>query len=435
MNSFENLYPVYQRRSGWNALLPQRKPSTELPLDRTYDVVIVGAGYTGLAAARRIAEERPGQQILVLEGGIIAEGSAGRNSGFVINLPHNIKLGDDADARASAQRQIRLYNAGLSWLEKLVREHSIDCSWSPVGKFYAAATDGGEQKLRSSLNQYRDWGFPFTEYDRDGLKSEIGTSYYRYGFHSMANVFVQPAALIRGMADTLPPNVTVVEETPVLNISEHSPFRVTTKRCEFVAEKVIVANNGFAKRLGLLRDRLITMFTYAAITPQLNVAELSKLGQLPQWGVVPANRIGSTLRKTIDGRLLIRSALSYEHEVDGDTILKLLTESYRRRYPEMAHHSFEHLWAGVTALTRNGATFFGELRPNLYISAGCNGVGILKGSMFGRLLGELALGIDSNELHDVLESEKPTWLPPEPFRRIGVMSAILYHSATSGVER
>src|SRR5262249_49441742 len=116
-------------------------------------------------------------------------------------------------------------------------------------------------------------------------------------------------------------------------------------------------------------------------------------------------------------------------------ISELLTESYRRRYPHMASHSFEHVWSGVTALTRNGATFFGELRPNVYVSAGCNGVGILKGSMFGRLLADLAIGLDSEELHQVLAMEKPTWLPPEPFRKIGVMSAIRYHAATAGPER
>ena len=406
-----------------------------LPASRSYDVIVVGAGYTGLAAARRIAEERPDQQILVIEGSTIGEGSAGRNSGFVINLPHNTKLGNDADSRSNALKQVRLYSTGLSWLETVVRQNSIDCAWSPIGKFYAAATARGEQKLKASLDQYREWDIGFTEYSRDGLELEFGTPYYRYGFHSSGNVFVQPAALIRGLADSLPTNVTVIEQNPVLDLKGSTTLRVVTQRCEFSAGKVIIANNGFAKKLGLLQDRLITMFTYAAITRPLDDEERAKLGRLPEWGTVPANRIGSTLRKTGDGRFLIRSALSYEREMDGARVSELLTESYRRRYPNMASHSFEHVWSGVTALTRNGATFFGELRPNVYVSAGCNGVGILKGSMFGRLLADLSLGLDSEELHQALAMEKPTWLPPEPFRKIGVMSAIRYHAATAGPER
>ncbi|RDU95860.1 NAD(P)/FAD-dependent oxidoreductase [Trinickia dinghuensis] len=435
MNVTENMCPAYHRPSGWNALLPARAPSSKLPDERKFDIVIIGAGYTGLAAARRIAQERPDQQVLVLEGSTIGEGASGRNSGFVIDIPHNIKVGDDSDGRETALRQIRIYEEGLSWLEQLVRENRIDCGWNPVGKFYAAVTEGGEQKLRGMLPQYRDWGIAYNEFDRDGLKAELGTSYYRYGFYSSHNVFVQPAALIRGLAATLPANVTVVEQTPVTSLSESSPFRVTTPRCEFTANKVVVANNGFAASLGLLKDRLMTIHTYAAMTPKLHEEELAKLGRPGEWGVLPGKRIGSTIRKTADGRFLVRSAQTYGHEDTGDRVLKILTESYRRRYPNMASHTFEHFWSGVVGLTRNGANFFGELRPKLYVSVGCNGVGILKGSMFGRLLGELALGVDSQTLHDVLALERPTWLPPEPFRRISVMSAIRYQAAVAGAER
>lgn len=435
MSSKQNAYPTYLRRSGWNALLPERIPYTDVPAQRGFDIVIIGAGYTGLAAARRIAEERPNQQVLVLDGSTVGEGSSGRNSGFVINLPHNTKTGVDPAGREAAMRQVRIYDTGLSWLKKTVEDNRIDCSWNPAGKYYAAVTEDGEKKLRASLRQYRDWGIAYSEYDREGLQSKIGTSYYRYGFHSLSNVFVQPAALIRGLLETLPRNVTVLEQTPVYSLSGRSPFRIETARGDFAADKVIIANNSFAKSLGLLQDRLMSIYTYAAMTPKLSDEELAKQGQPGEWGVLPGKRIGSTIRRTADGRFLVRCVQTYEREASDDRFLDLLTESYRRRFPAMASHEFEHFWSGVVGLTRNGATYFGELRPKLYISAGCNGVGILKGSMFGRLIGELAMGQDSEILRDVLAMERPTWLPPEPFRRIGVLSAIRYQAATSGAER
>lgn len=171
------------------------------------------------------------------------------------------------------------------------------------------------------------------------------------------------------------------------------------------------------------------------MTPRLQDTELAKLGDAAEWGVIPANRLGTTLRRIGDGRFMVRSAYSYEREQSSSDTLALLTQSYQRRYPNMRSHQFEYVWGGTTALTRNGATFFGQLKPGLFASLGCNGAGVLKGSTYGRLLGEMALGEHSSYLSDALSLEGPSWLPPEPFRRIGVISAIKYQASQAGPER
>lgn len=416
-------------------MLPVRQPHLTLPKQSKFDTIVIGAGYTGLAAARRLGELEPNQQILVIDATTVGESSAGRNSGFLINLPHNTKLGGHTSPLEVAQKQIRMYGAGLVWLEDTVRGQGIECGWNPVGKYHAAATDDGIKNLKATLQQYRDWGVEFTELDNTDLRERLGTSYYRFGYHSPHNVFVQPAALIRGLADTLPANVYLLEAEPVVALQGNGPFTVKTVRSEFQAARIILANNGFAKALGILSDRLFSIYTYAAVTPRLPASELSKLGTESEWGVIPANRLGSTLRRIQGDRFMIRSAYSYEKEQDEGKTRALLTQSYKQRYPQMASHQFEYLWGGTTALTRNGATFFGQIRPGLYASLGCNGAGVLKGSMYGKLLAEMAVGSQSKLLTDALSLEAPTWLPPEPFRRIGVVSAIRFQAALAGLER
>jgi glycine/D-amino acid oxidase-like deaminating enzyme len=428
-------YPIYYSGSGWNAMLPARQPRTVLPRDTVFGTIVVGAGYTGLAAARRIAELEPDKSVLVIDAAPIAESSAGRNSGFLINLPHNTNMGGHASPLEVAHKQIRLYDAGLEWLKQLVDSNDINCGWNPQGKYHAAATSDGIKNLKATLEQYREWGIPYTEIDPDALAVKFGTRYYRYGYHSPHNVFVQPAALIRGLADSLPANVYLLENEPVVALDGSGLFRVQTVRGTFQAERVILANNAFAKALGILRDRIIAIYTYAGMTPQLPEEELQKLGQNEEWGLIPANRLGTTLRRTQDGRFMVRSAYSYEREQALEQTKALLTDCYKRRYPNMASHEFEYLWGGTTALTRNGATFFGLVRPGLYASLGCNGAGVLKGSVYGKLLGEMAVGSQSPLLSDVLSLERPTWLPPEPFRRIGVVSTIRYQAKKAGLER
>jgi|GEM_PF-6655265 len=171
------------------------------------------------------------------------------------------------------------------------------------------------------------------------------------------------------------------------------------------------------------------------LTEPLDEEELQKLGPEPEWGVIPANRLGTTLRKVAGGRFMVRSSYSYDREEPLAEVRKALQGCYQMRYPQMRSHALPLVWGGVTALTRNGALYFGQVGDGLYISIGCNGAGMLKGSMFGKLLGEMACGQQSPQLADALGFERPSWLPPEPLRRIAVVSTIKYQKYKAGIER
>ncbi|MDM9560953.1 NAD(P)/FAD-dependent oxidoreductase [Bordetella petrii] len=428
-------YPTYQSGSGWNAMLPPRAARSAAPPERRVKYLVVGAGYTGLAAARRIAELRPQDRVLVVDATVAGEGSAGRNSGFLINLPHNTRMSGHHSPLQVARKQIAMFQAGLDWLAQLSQQGGFDCGWDVAGKYHAAATPGGERNLRAALAQYRDWGVDYTELDRDALRAALGTGYYRFGYHSMNNVFVQPAALIRGLADTLPENVWLMEDNPVLSIAGAGPYRVGTRAGEYVADNVILANNAFARRLGFLRSRLITIYTYAGVTPVLDPARQAQLGERDQWGVIPANRLGTTLRRIRGGRFMVRSAYSYEAEQPMPRVAQMLRAAFERRYPDLGAYDFEYVWSGSTALTRNGASFVGQVRPGLYASVGCNGAGVIKGTIYGKLLGELVAGQRSAMLDDLAAFEKPNWLPPDPLRRLGVLGAIALQARKAGLER
>lgn len=431
----QKFYPTYQEKSGWNSLLPERTPQTQAPEASAFDVVVIGAGITGLSAARRIAELQPEATVLVIEAGVCGEGSSGRNSGFLINLPHNTGMSGHGSELEVAKKQIALYQEGLDWLQALTTTHHIDCGWNPVGKYHAAATDDGVKSLKKALEHYQSWGISYTELNQETLQEKLGTAYYKYGYHSFNNVFVQPAALIRGLADSLPSNVFLWEQTPAVKLEQGSVYRIVTPTKTVQAKKVIVANNGFARKLGFAKDKVLSIYTYAGFTQPLDAEELNRLGDEAEWGVIPANRLGTTLRKTASGRFMVRSAYSYEKEKPLSEVRKMLQQCYQNRYPSMRSHELPLVWGGVTALTRNGALYFGKVDKEIYISVGCNGAGMLKGTIFGKLLGEMACGHQSPQLADALGFQRPTWMPPEPIRSIAVKSAIQYQRYKAGLER
>ena len=321
--------------------------------------MVIGAGYTGLAAARRLAELQPQEPILVLDASSAGEGSAGRNSGFLINLPHNTRMSGHYSPLQIARKQIAMYQAGLDWLAQLSQQGGFDCGWDLAGT--TPPPPRGSRNLRASLAQYRDWGVAYTELDRDAMREQLGTDYYQFGYHSMNNA-VQPAALIRGLADTLPDNVWLMENNPVDSVDGGGPHRAHAQR-PVQRRQCDPGQQRLARRLGFLRSRLVTIYTYAGVTPVLD-AQQALLGQRDQWGVIPANRLGTTLRRIRGGRFMVRSAYSYEAEQTAGTHGRPAARaSFQRRYPQLAAHDFEYVWSGSTALTGNGASFVGEVRP------------------------------------------------------------------------
>lgn len=392
---------------------PISPPPTE---DAECEVAIVGAGYTGVAAARQWALHAPGDRIVLLDSSEIGEGNAGRNSGFLLE----ISLANDADA-ASMDRMNecnRLVAGAMREIVTQVRDGNIECGLHRSGTYRAAAGRTGIKALDDYAAFLEAAGLPFEVLEPANLAERIGTRFYQRGLYSPHCWLAQPAALIRGLANNLPRPVTVHECTPVTGLSRKPDgWRLRTPRATLRSKRVVIANNAFCKQLNVARSRIVAMYTYAALTKKLPPDLLAMLGSDPQWGLLPAHRLGSTLRRTADDRLLIRSFYGYEREADTKTIAQSLADNLSRRFPQLGRIEFEHVWAGATGFTFNGSPIWGEVQPGLYVSAGCNGGGVVKGTLFGKLLADLAFGLEVPDVRSLFGDA--SWMPPEPFRRIG----------------
>lgn len=431
-------YPLYREPCGWQALLIQRCPEPALTEEMDYDVAVVGAGYTGLAAARAWAEARPDDRVAVLDASIVGEGSPGRNSGFLLE----IALADDADPAAVERlgRCNALIRETMDGLRALVAEHGIRCQLERTGTYRGAATERG----RRYLERYRDFldaaGLDYETLDRADLAERLGTDYYGFGLYSPDCSLAQPAALIRGLADCLPLSVRLYEETPAQSMHwEEDGWRIECPKGSVKAPVVLLANNAFARELAGarsgLRSRLSVVYTYAGLTEPLNPDALAGLGSEPAWGLLPAHRLGTTLRRTWDGRLMVRSYYGYEREETSATVAHRLQGCLQRRYPHIelgAGRPFAHVWGGATGFTYNGAPAWGEVAPGVWVSAGCNGGGVVKGSLFGALLARRALGRQVPDVQALFGAA--SWMPPEPLRHLGFAVVSSLERRSAGLE-
>ncbi len=420
---------------GWQELLPSRKPTEKLSGSHRYKWVIVGAGLTGLSCAFRLAELHPNDKILLLEARKVGQGASGRNAGFAITASH-FPGGFDSKNLSLYERVRRINQTGLDLLRDVVLKNNIECDWDENGFHHSAA----DSKALAEYTHYRACldalQIPHTILNQDEMADRLGTSNYRAGIHVHEGALIQPAALVYGIADNLPKNVTLVENAPALKVEQGTQTTLILPHGKVETDTLILATNYEAAKIGFLANRLVGSTLSGSFTRVLTKEELSTLGTLKHWGVLSLHSAGATVRLTNDNRIVLRNAIEYH----GGQLLNdksvaqrqlIHRAAFEKRFPQLSHVPFEHSWSGVEGITANGTNFFGQQATNIYFAGGYNGSGVSRGTSFGRAIAEYASNVPSDLVNDCSVCAPASYMPPRPFLDIG--AALTIRSRFSGV--
>ncbi|WP_175651797.1 NAD(P)/FAD-dependent oxidoreductase [Pseudomonas sp. Marseille-P9899] len=441
MTSLVNL-PNDDTNCGWYAALPNPPEPRRLQGEQSADYAVIGAGFAGLSAARRLAEHYPQARILLVDAQRIAYGASGRNSGFVIDLPHKFAL-EHPDPRHK-QRLLGLNRSAIDQLQGLIERHGIECQWSHAGKYQGAVGERGLAYLDHFRGLLDNLGEPYRVVERDELNGVLGTNHYSRAIFTPGCYLMQPAALVRGLGASLPENVEVLEESPISGLERDSAGNWLLQGNNGVIRtpKLLLGTSIFTREFGYLRNRLLPVMTFASWTRPLSDEEMSRTGIQADWGLTPADHAGTTVRMTQDRRLIIRN--TYKHvprygSSVSETVRRKIQQDHRKaflaRYPQLADVAFTHTWGGTYAISRNFTNFFGEISEGVYASACDNGVGAAWGTISGRLLADLAVGAGSQQLDDIQSvTGMPSLNPPEPFLGLGVRTRIRWAAWNSRSE-
>jgi glycine/D-amino acid oxidase-like deaminating enzyme len=172
MNSYQvSRLPADRAGSGWYELLPAPPPAQPLQQSIDADWVIIGAGFAGLAAARRLAQRVGSGCIAVLDAQRVGWGAAGRNSGFMIDLSHELNSAHYAGALDHDRRQIRRNRAAIEFTGEAVEEFGLQRFFSPCGKLHGAASSSSEKALAAFCRHLDALGESYTWLDPEVISS------------------------------------------------------------------------------------------------------------------------------------------------------------------------------------------------------------------------------------------------------------------------
>lgn len=423
--------PINDGSNGWSRILPQRTPQPALCGEQHADWVVIGAGYAGLAAARRLAENRPDDTIALIEAGEVGENASGRNSGFAIDLPHVV--GSSMEELEGSHRYMALARSAIDYHETQIERYAIDCDWTQPGKYQTACSEQGVGEfLEPFARELEALNEPFSWIEKSDLERRLGTSHFKAAVYTPGCRLLNPAAPVRGLAANLPPNVLLFENSPVTHLETAAKIKVSTAAGIVNAPQLILGVNGFADYFGFYQRRLLPFAANASLSRRLTAAERETLACEDNWGVTPANAFASiTMRFTNDHRILIRNNIYYNPRMRETAsyqaeIARRHKRLFDQRFPMLPEVEMEFTWTGYVCLSQNGAPGFGRLADNIHTSVCQNAIGVTKGTAGGMLAADMACGID-NELIGYMQSlGQPNKLPARPWLDIGVKARLLW---------
>ena len=380
-----------------SASIPAGDPSRPLP--ERVDVAVIGAGFTGLSAARALA--RRGVNVAVLESQTFGWGASCRNGGMVLT---GMKLPVPAlISRYGRELVRRMYAASLASIdcvEQIVREEKIDCYFSRCGHLEVASKQKHFDEYEESAALIRrEFNHELRIIPRSELKSEIGSEIYFGGMVDEISAGLHPARYVAGLAQAaqragaaLFDHARVEKIEPQTNQGTRS-FSVRTSKGSLAAKEVILATGAYTTDAApALRKKVIPIGSYILVTeilPETLAHELSPRNRM----IYDSRHFTHYYRLTPDRRLLFggRAAFFPENENTVRQSADILYRDMLGIYPQLREIKPECVWGGSLDFTFDRMPHAGRME-GMYYGIGYAGHGVAAATYFGTKLAGLICG-------------------------------------------
>jgi glycine/D-amino acid oxidase-like deaminating enzyme len=405
---------------------------------QTADVVVVGAGYTGLWTALMLKQRSPGLDVCLLESSLVGSGPSGRNGGFLHGYWEQMpglaqNLGGDtalriAEAGSVAQQGIVDFIEASGddvWLRQsgIVMTATSSAQEATVDRVIASAKEVGATHSLSALT-------------KEDVQARCDSPTFRRGvlFHEAATL--QPARLARALRKAvLNAGVRLYEGTTVEDVQADATLHVRTGLGSLSCRDVVLATNSALARTQVGRPYVTNLSSYVVLTEPV-----PDLVEALRWtggeGLRDARMFLHYFRTTPDGRIVFGTGAGPiafagrdgQSLHDSGTVHKLTSE-FRRLFPAMSHVAFTHAWAGPIDMASDHLPFFGT-KPGtrIHYACGFSGHGVNAAWIAGKTLTSLVMGERDKWTDLPFCRRQIPKLPPEPIRFIGgkgIKSAIM----------
>jgi glycine/D-amino acid oxidase-like deaminating enzyme len=374
-------------------------PGSSGGLARRADVAVIGAGFTGLSAARTLAKQ--GASVVVVDSNSIGWGASSRNGGMVLTggklAPETL---EKRYGRELARGMFAASLAAIDLVELIVREENIQCDFSRCGHLEVAAKPShfeGYQHTAELLG--REFNHHLRIVERQELDREIGSKIYFGGLVDEASAGLNPARYVAGLARAaLRAGAAIYEGTRVEAVRRAAEdgaqgFAVETTRGTIFAGEVLVATGGYTSRATpTLRNKVIPIGSFIIATEPLG-EELARRLSPRNRMIYDSKHYLFYYRLTPDGRMLFGGRAAFFPET-RNTVRRsagILRRGMLRVFPELRGVRIEYAWGGTLDFCFDTMPHVGKL-DGLYYALGYAGHGVAMATYLGMKVAEKMAG-------------------------------------------
>ena len=439
---FPKLWPESMAFESNASFWARSQPSQNPPLRDhiKVDVAVIGGGFTGLSSAYYIRTLSPQKRVIVVEAMGCGNGASGRNGAMVLTMTADryMKFGP-VPAMDKKIYDLTVMNIGR--LSKLIAATGIDCDLESNGALQLLNTDEDIQAAKTYVQQARVLGMPVEFWGKQQLISAIGTDVYEGAFFDPNGGHMHPMKLVHVLKSAAEhAGVEIYENTAVVNITEGAQHVLRTREgYSITAKSLVLGTNAFTPRLGYLRNSILPVLEYVAVTPPLSVQQLAEIGWQKR---VPFNDSRTEvyyLGLTRDNRIHIGGGSPgyYFNGGSGGSAAMASHFSQLRRelirlYPKLDGVEFEVGWDGVVDWSLDESPSVGRTgkHKNIFYGLGYSGHGVNLSSLFGSIIADLEAGRDREWKDYPFVNARLDYIPNEPLRWLGAQSGLAWYRVT-----
>lgn len=397
----------------------------------TADVCVIGGGFTGLAAALRLAEA--GRDVVLLEAGRIGDGASGRNGGHAST---GMRLKQEELERLHgpeiARRLWQVALDAMAHFQGLIAS-GIDCDFTPGVYRLEHRPKAVEALFRHAEHMRRHYGFEaLTPLGPADIRQRVASDAYRGGLHDAASGHVQPLKLALGLARrALDAGVRFFEATPALALRDGAPAEILTPSGKVVARRVILAGNGMMSGVAPALDRhVMPIRNYILATEPLPPALAA--GLIADGAAASDSRfVVYYFRVDRERRLVFGGGETYSYR-DPRNLADFVRGHMLRVFPQLGSVPVAHAWGGTLGITMSRMPHVRRIGEAGLAAAGFSGRGVVLAPYMGHALAEAVLG--RTAVFDLFAALPAAPFPGGPGLRASLLAAgMAYYRLRDGL--